>query len=149
MMIAPEHFGVRLLSEFRLERDGQPVRHFNANRPELLLMYMAVAPDTWHLRRSVAADIWPATDVSTARKHLSYNLFLLKKITAEYGLASPFEETRLAFGCTRSSAWTRRTSSRRSRRPAPRRRPTIACATSTPPSSATARGCCRPIASPG
>lgn len=94
MMIAPEHFGVRLLSEFRLERDGQPVRHFNANRPELLLMYMAVAPDTWHLRRSVAADIWPATDVSTARKHLSYNLFLLKKITAEYGLASPFEETR-------------------------------------------------------
>ncbi|MEO8084139.1 MAG: tetratricopeptide repeat protein [Ardenticatenales bacterium] len=93
-MTTPDPFRVRLLSEFGLERDGEAVHHFNANRPELLLMYMAVAPDTWHLRRSVATDIWPTTDVATARKHLSYNLFLLKKITSKYGLVSPFEETR-------------------------------------------------------
>lgn len=89
-------YRIRLLGTFALEHDGQVQQRFNANRPELLLMYMAVAPDTWHLRKSIAADIWPATDVSTARKHLSYNLFLLKKLTSAYGLDTPFEETRHA-----------------------------------------------------
>lgn len=93
-MSAPDPFRVRLLGTFGLESAGRPFRHFNANRPELLLMYMAIAPDTWHLRKSIAADIWPSTDVSTARKHLSYNLFLLKKLTAAEGLDTPFEETR-------------------------------------------------------
>ncbi len=95
-MATTQPFRIRLLGTFALERDGHEVQRFHANRPELLLMYMAVAPDTWHLRKSIAADLWPATDVSTARKHLSYNLFLLKKITAGHGLETPFEETRHA-----------------------------------------------------
>jgi tetratricopeptide (TPR) repeat protein len=51
-------------------------------------------PPTPSSREAVATNLWPETDPSTARKNLSFNLFMLKKRLSEVGIDDAVEEHR-------------------------------------------------------
>lgn len=85
---------LQLLSAFELHHDGEAVDFFGGRRDEQVLAYLAVEAPTSVPRENVAAALWPDVENATARKHLSFNLFFLKKRLAELGMAEPVEDRR-------------------------------------------------------
>ena len=77
---------LHLLDSFHLERDGVVVERFGARKEELLLAYLALAPQTPHLRESIVATIWPGKPEALTRRYLSYNLWLLRERLRPLGL---------------------------------------------------------------
>jgi tetratricopeptide (TPR) repeat protein len=75
-----------LLGSFHLERDGEVVARFGARREELLLAYLALAPDVAHHRRRLAEVLWPQREPNVAGRNVSYNLWLLRNRLRELGL---------------------------------------------------------------
>jgi tetratricopeptide (TPR) repeat protein len=76
---------IGLFGSFRLEQDGKVVARFGTRKEELLLAYLALAPQTSHLRDEVAGVLWPGQPRDAARRHLSYSLWSLRTQLRELG----------------------------------------------------------------
>ena len=76
---------LRLLGQFSLDRDGEPIEFFGARKEEELLALLVLGHTLPLPRDELAATIWPGVYLKVARKNLSYNLFVLKKRLAELG----------------------------------------------------------------
>ena len=76
---------LRLLGQFSLDRDGEPIEFFGARKEEELLALLVLGHTLPLPRDELAATIWPGVYRKVARKNLSYNLFVLKKRLAELG----------------------------------------------------------------
>lgn len=85
---------LRLLDTFELQRDGSSVDVFGSRREEQLLAYLSVRSPTPVGRDIAAADLWPESDGPTARKNLSFNLFVLKNRLAKVGADELIQERR-------------------------------------------------------
>ena len=70
---------IGLLRAFRLERGGEVVARFEGRKEELLLAYLALSPQSAHRRTSIAEELWPGKEVSSARRGLSYSLCILRE----------------------------------------------------------------------
>lgn len=79
-------WSLRVLGDFALLRDGEIVRRFGARREDELLAYLAIDATVPKRRDDIVAAIWPGVPLAQARKHLSFNLFVLRKHFAEAGL---------------------------------------------------------------
>ncbi|MEP7216372.1 MAG: tetratricopeptide repeat protein [Anaerolineaceae bacterium] len=85
---------IRLFGGLAIERDGEIVLRLRTRKDDLLLAYLALSASTTHVRKTVAADLWPSSESAKARKILSFNQFSLKKRLAEIGLDEVLVETR-------------------------------------------------------
>ncbi len=77
---------IGLFRAFRLERGGEVVARFEGRKEELLLAYLALAPQSAHRRASIAEELWPGKDASSARRGLSYSLCILREQLRKLGL---------------------------------------------------------------
>lgn len=77
---------LRILGDFALVRDGEVVDRFGARREEQVLAFLALDAAVPKRRDDLVAAIWPGVPLAHARKHLSFNLFVLRKRFAEAGL---------------------------------------------------------------
>ncbi len=85
---------LQILGTFELLRDGEVVDAFGSRRDEEILAYMAVSSPTLASRDEIARALWPEVESETARKHVSYNLYLLKKRVAGLGMDNFVDEVR-------------------------------------------------------
>ncbi len=69
---------IRLLGEFDVRLDGQPVEI--PSRPaQSLLAYLALNPETKHRREKLAGLLWPDSEETNARSNLRHALWRLRK----------------------------------------------------------------------
>ncbi len=74
---------IRLLGEFHLLFDGQPVSGLNADRPQSLLAYLLLHRDTPKSRQHLAFSLWPDSTEGQARTNLRNLLHTLRRSLPE------------------------------------------------------------------
>ena len=92
--MTPSRWNLRILGTFDLADGDVVVDSFGERRDEELLAYLAVTGPTLASRDTIAGSMWPDVEPATARKHLSFYLFQLKKRMQERGLEQVIEEVR-------------------------------------------------------
>lgn len=93
-MSSGETWGIRILGDFALLRDGEVARRFGSRREDELLAYLALDASVPKLRDAIIQAIWPGVEPSHSRKHLSFSLYMLKKQFAAVGLADAIQPIR-------------------------------------------------------
>jgi len=77
---------IGLLGSFRIERDGGLIERFEGRKEEMLLAFLALAPQRAHSRDEVTAALWPGKDRAAARRNLSYLLCVIRDRLRRLGL---------------------------------------------------------------
>lgn len=80
---------VGLLQTFRLERGGEVVARLGRSKEELLLAYLALAPQGSHLRTTISGALWPDLPPEESLRRLSFSLWALRRRFRELGLLDP------------------------------------------------------------
>jgi len=69
---------IHLLGSFRIARNGVVVERLGLRKEELLLAWLALAPQTAHYRGDLASAFFPSKGVAAARRNLSCLLFMIR-----------------------------------------------------------------------
>jgi predicted ATPase/DNA-binding SARP family transcriptional activator/tetratricopeptide (TPR) repeat protein len=75
---------VRLLGEFSVRLNGQPLRSFRSAKTRGLLAYLAAQPDREHSRDSLATLLWGESTDQAAKTNLRIELSSLKKTLSDH-----------------------------------------------------------------
>ncbi len=84
------HLGIRLLSTFHVELDGELVTGIATNKVRGLLAYLAVEAERTHTRETLAGMFWPERPERFARGSLSQALFNLRQALGDCDTKQPF-----------------------------------------------------------
>jgi DNA-binding SARP family transcriptional activator len=77
--LRPANLQVRLLGEFAVELDGEPIGAFESLRLQRLLAHLVVSPNTAQTRASVAFALWPDSTDAQAHTNLRHLLHDLRR----------------------------------------------------------------------
>lgn len=83
---------VRILGRYSLDKNGKPVMYFGERKEEELLALLLVEGSNPVARDRLGKIMWPDAVLATARKYVSYHLFILKQRLAEAGLPDLVQE---------------------------------------------------------
>ena len=113
---------IRLLGQFRMTVDEQPVERTTTARLQSLLAYLLLHADAPQSRAQLAFTFWPDASEANARNNLRQLLHQLRRALPDADLYLKADATSVQWARRRPSASTSRSSSARSPRPSRRGR---------------------------